>query len=415
MLKGQEAFYGGAAAGGKSDALLMAALQYVDVPGYAAILFRRTYKDLALPGALMDRAAAWLAGTAATWDGAEKQWLFPTADPARPAVLAFGYLDTEQHKWRYQSAEFQFVGFDELTHFTEAQYTYLFSRLRRLKGATVPIRMRAASNPGGVGHDWVKQRFIVTDRPAERIFIRARLEDNPYVDEIEYDRALAHLDAVTRAQLRAGDWSVRPEGGKFRREWFRIVDEVPADMRLVRYWDLAATEPRAGIDPDWTAGVLMGLKEGIYWLLNVVRIRATARGVEDLIRQTALLDGPRVEIFMEQEGGASGKSVVDHYAREVLVGYAFRGDRPSGSKEIRATPMAAAAEVGNVRLASGPWIADFLDEIAMFPQPGVHDDQVDAASGAFARLAFGAPTLTVPAARMVGVPSSGGRGPARRW
>ena len=76
MLRHLEAFYGGAAGGGKSIALLMAALQYVDVPGYAAIIFRRSYADLSLPGALMDRAHEWLGSTDAVWHEQIKTWVF---------------------------------------------------------------------------------------------------------------------------------------------------------------------------------------------------------------------------------------------------------------------------------------------------------------------------------------------------
>jgi len=94
----------------------MAALQYVDVPGYAAILFRRTFRDLALPGALMDRAGEWLGGTDAHWDAQNATWRFPSG-----ATLSFGYLEHEQDKYRYQSAEFQFCGFDELAQFAESQ------------------------------------------------------------------------------------------------------------------------------------------------------------------------------------------------------------------------------------------------------------------------------------------------------
>ncbi|USK77743.1 terminase large subunit domain-containing protein [Peribacillus frigoritolerans] len=148
LLKDKEALYGGAAGGGKSDALLMAALQYVHVPDYAAILFRRTYKDLSMPGALMDRAHNWLDTTDAHWKEATKQWIFPSG-----ATLNFAYLATENDKYNYQGPEFQFVGFDELTQFEESQYRYLFSRLRRLQGSKVPIRARVSSNPGGRGHD----------------------------------------------------------------------------------------------------------------------------------------------------------------------------------------------------------------------------------------------------------------------
>lgn len=212
----------------------MAALKYVDVPGYAAILFRRTFADLSLPGALMDRAREWLANTAAKWNEQEHTWHFPSG-----ASITFGYLETENHKYRYQSAEFAFVGFDELTQFTETQYVYLFSRLRRLAGSDVPLRMRAASNPGGVGHEWVRTRFIDAKEPG-RVFVSAKLADNPYLDQEEYRASLMNLDPVTREQLLAGNWMVLPEGAMFRREHARIIDIAPANMeQWVRYWDKA--------------------------------------------------------------------------------------------------------------------------------------------------------------------------------
>jgi hypothetical protein len=124
-----EALYGGAAGGGKSDALLLSALEYVHEPGYAAILFRRTYTELALPEAIMARSHEWLAGTDAHWNGTDKQWRFPSG-----ATLSFGYLDGPRDHFRYQSAAFQFIGWDELTQFAEAPYRYLFSRCRRPMG-----------------------------------------------------------------------------------------------------------------------------------------------------------------------------------------------------------------------------------------------------------------------------------------
>ena len=232
----EEALYGGAAGGGKSDTLLMDALRFVEVPGYSALLLRRTYADLALPGALMDRAKTWLAGTDARWNETLFRFTFPSS-----ATLTFGYLQTSKDKYRYQGAEFQFVGFDELTQFPEEDYRYLFSRLRRpslvdeLTGrpldlsdeerrireelSRVPLRMRGATNPGGRGHPWVKRRFIdklpdpddVEDTPercAARVFIPAKLEDNPHVDRLSYERNLRALTTVERARLRDGDWNV---------------------------------------------------------------------------------------------------------------------------------------------------------------------------------------------------------------
>jgi predicted phage terminase large subunit-like protein len=379
-LPNREAFYGGAAGGGKSDALLTGALMYVTEPGYAGILFRRSYADLALPGALMDRAQEWLGGTDASWNGTEKTWTFPSG-----ATLTFGYLQTEKDKYRYQSAEFQYVGFDELTQFTLSQYRYLFSRLRRLKGSRIPIRMRSASNPGGEGHEWVKEHFLEEGPEKGRPFIPARLEDNPHLDVEEYERSLEELDPVTRAQLRHGDWEVSEQGTKFQRHWFEVVEDYPHDAPLARFWDLAATEPKPGKDPDWTAGAKLALKDGIWYVVDVQRDRTTPKGVQSLIKQTAQLDGKATRIGMEQEPGASGKSEIDRYRREILVGYDFKGYPPSGSKEVRANPVSSAAEAGNVKLVRGPWIEDYLDELAAFPQGG-HDDQVDATSGAFNML-----------------------------
>jgi hypothetical protein len=204
-LKELEALYGGAAGGGKSDALLADLLGYVDHPTYAGIAFRRTYKDLALPEALMDRAAQWLMPTAAQWADRDKRWTFPSG-----ATLSFGYLDSENDKYRYQSARFHRVAFDELTQFTEGQYTYLFSRIRRATDDGIPLAMRSATNPGGIGHDWVHERFIEpgdSDRP----FIPALLDDNPHIDQDAYRESLAKLDGTTRAQLEKGLW-VRESG-----------------------------------------------------------------------------------------------------------------------------------------------------------------------------------------------------------
>jgi hypothetical protein len=213
-------FYGGAAGGGKSDWLLMGALEHVDVPGYSAIIFRRTFTDLDLPGAIMDRSREWLANTPARWSEQKKKWMFPSG-----ASLQFAFMKDEGDEIRYQGAEFQYVGFDELTQFPERQYTYLFSRLRRpqpgkpfsVELSKVPLRMRAASNPGGVGHGWVKDRFqIQTGRPRDdgRHFVSARIADNPYLDAVSYRKGLSRLDETIRLQLEEGNWDVF-EGAAF--------------------------------------------------------------------------------------------------------------------------------------------------------------------------------------------------------
>jgi predicted phage terminase large subunit-like protein len=379
----REALYGGAAGGGKSSALLMAALQYAHLPGYAAIIFRRTFADLALPGAIMDRAKDWLVGRpGVSWDANEKRFTFACPGGGKSSV-SFGYLDVDKDRFRYQGAEFQFIGWDELTQFPEPSYRYLLSRLRRLEGSTVPLRVRAASNPGGEGHEWVRGRFLVEGPKRGRVFVPARLADNPHLDRAEYEKSLDELDPVTRAQLLAGDWDIVTKGPMFDRAWFGFVDEAPAGCRWIRYWDLAATEAKAGKDPDYTVGTKLGLKDGVFYVGSVVRLRATPKGVEDAIRATAEGDGKLVPVVIEQEPGSSGLHTIDHYQRKVLVGWSVAGDRKTGSKTELAKPLSSAAQAGNVKIVRSPWNTPWLDEIHAFPTEGVHDDQVDSASGAY--------------------------------
>lgn len=206
----RDLLYGGSAGGGKSDVLLMGALQHVHVPGYAALLIRRTFKDLNQPSAIMARAQDWLRGTPAVWSERDKRFTFPKSG----AIIQFGYLDHATDLNQYQGGEYQYVGVDELTQFPEQWPRYLFSRQRRPKEgplSKVPLRFRAGSNPGGIGHEWVYQRYVDPETASGR-FIPALLEDNPHLDREAYLESLSHLDEVTRMQLERGIW-VRSDGG----------------------------------------------------------------------------------------------------------------------------------------------------------------------------------------------------------
>lgn len=425
-LRQQEAFFGGAGGGGKSDALLMAALQYADVPGYSALILRRTYADLVLPGAIMDRANTWLRNTDARPKDGGITWLFPGG-----GRLTFGYLQRDADKYRYASAEFQYIAFDELTHFpSESTYTFLFSRMRkpqrrcldcgvpifqtvngwrhrpnnnavdghcfsplpdmealgeygpaRQDGMTlfdVPLRMRSASNPGGPGSEWVKGRFVdPATRAKASVFVPSLLTDNPSLSEEDYRASLEHLHPVDRERMLNGDWDVRDESGFFKREWFNVEPNPPAEQ-MVRHWDMAATADGG----DWTVGTLLSRRGSSTYVVDVVRAQVSSKGGEDLVRQTAQLDGVGTFITMEQEPGSSGVALIDHYSRNILADYAFEAIKATGSKIARATPMAGAAEKGWVYLKPAPWNAAWLNELTAFPD-GLHDDQVDSASGAF--------------------------------
>lgn len=372
----RDILYGGAAGGGKSVALLTAALQFVDQPNYAAILFRRTYADLALPEALMDLGFQWLTDTDAKWIEKTKTWHFPSG-----STLSFGYLDNENAKYRYQGSAFQFIGFDELTQFTESQYLYLFSRLRKDKTNPVPLRMRASANPGGRGHEWVKRRYILyKGDKSKRLFIPAGLSDNPYLDAESYVQSLQELDVTTREQLLNGDWSITEKGRLFSEEWFTYIDpeNLPEYFEeTVRAWDIAATEPQKGqSDPDYTVGVKIGRLSGKYYVLNVVRFRGTPNTVENKMREVAIADGITTTIVIEQDPGAAGKIVLEHYKKNVLAGFTVKDRRTTGDKETRAKPASGQAQAGNIIIVKAGWNWRFLEELVKFPY-GVHDDQVD--------------------------------------
>lgn len=387
----KEILYGGAAGGGKSAAQLMAALQFVDIPGYSAILFRKTYSDLSLPGALIDMSKEWLMPFVKTgevkWSEKDKRYSFPSG-----ATLNFGYLESDNDCYRYQGAEFQFIGMDEVTHISPTNYRYLFSRLRRTKDLLVPLRFRATANPGGQYGDYYYQRFFVEGKENGRIFVPAGLADNPYLDSEAYIESLNELDPVEREQLLNGNWEIRASGDMFSRHWFNIVpfDEVPPGARTVRFWDMASTDPstrkgrgRDKRQPDWTVGLKLTSHQGMYWIEDIVRVQRSPRDVEELIRVTAMNDGYGVAQRMEEEPGSSGAYTIDHFARGVLNGYDFAGIRSTGSKVERARQASAAAEGGKILISNRCRnITPFFDEADVFPY-GMKDDTIDALSGAF--------------------------------
>lgn len=172
------------------------------------------------------------------------------------------------------------------------------------------------------------------------------------------------------------------EGGMFKRDWVRYDSPLPANAVRCRYWDKAATHG----DGDWTVGCLMSVQDGRYCIEDIVRLQGSPYEVQQTIRATAERDGRDVIIRMEQEPGSSGVDVIDHYSRQVLQGFDFRPDKVTGNKELRAGPMAAAMECGNLWFLRAPWNRELESELLEFPL-GEHDDQVDACSGAFRTLA----------------------------
>ena len=442
-----EALYGGAAGGGKSDGLLAAATRWLHEPQFRALILRRTFPEL--KKSLFDRAQELYKGIdpGAKFNETDKEWKFSTG-----SKLYFGHAQYESDIEQYQGAAFQFVGFDELTHFTKKQYLYLFTRARSAYG--LPIRVRATANPGGEGHDWVLERWApwldrrpeykgprvgsgavlyflsghspddperlleggrdearsllaawdrlspddqaLTPRPHSRTFIAAKLTDNPALmrNDPGYADRIRVQDVVTRRQLLDGDWMVRALPGLlFRRAWCRLLDIAPQDvLQRVRFWDRAATEEGKGNDPDWTVGVRMSKPRSGGWCIeDVVRLRATPKVVEETIKRTAEMDAKidrSCEVRLSQDPGSAGKFEAAYYT-EALAKFIVRCIPETGDKVSRFQPFSAQAEAGNVTIVRGPWNEPYIQSLEAFPSKGVHDDDADATSGAFVALTDG--------------------------
>jgi len=411
--------YGGSAGGGKTYGLLLEALRHIHVKGFEGVIFRRTMEQVRTAGGLWDESQGLYPLFRATGREQQCDWRFPEGSKIR-----FEHLQHERDKLQYQGAQIAFMGFDELTHFSESQFFYMLSRNRSTCG--VRPYVRCTFNPDA--RSWVKRFFSPwVDRQSKApavsgevrwfvregdqivwvpsgtpdaksvTFVRSSIHDNRILMERDpgYLASLKAMAFVDRRRLLDGDWDVVEGGNMFRREWFGTpIDAIPHGLRLCRYWDLAASEAVEGRDPDYTVGVLMGRGAGgVFYVLDVQRSRSTPLGVEALVVQTAALDRATygyVATRMEQEPGSSGVNTISHYLR-LLAGYDFAGVSSSGSKVSRAKPLSAQVEAGNVRLRSGPWNLDFLNECSAFPPLSGHDDQVDGASGAFQELCNSVP------------------------
>jgi predicted phage terminase large subunit-like protein len=190
----------------------------------------------------------------------------------------------------------------------------------------------------------------------------------------------------------AGQQQQRPqprEGGLFKREWFATIEAIPAGTIWVRAWDLASTEEMGSNDPDWTVGCKFGYHPPTKTFIigHILRDRVDPGGVEQMIINTAMQDGKGVPIFIPQDPAQAGKMQVK-YLTQQLAGYNVKFEPATGSKSLRASPLAAQAKVGNVKLYRADWNEPFLEEITAFPTGG-HDDQVDASASGFTMFVGG--------------------------
>lgn len=339
-----EALYGGAAGGGKSDCALAEALRQVDIPHYRGLILRKTYPQLS---ELIDRSHEIYLPFCrdAVYKDTKRVWVFPSG-----AKIYFGSLAHEKDKYNYQGKRFDFIDFDELTQFTYDEYSYLFSR-NRSNGAGTRCYIRAQANPGGIGHGWVKERFItpappmttiwesfkiympdgtISERKRSRVFVpstvfdnRILLENNP-----EYLTRLASLPKKERAALLYGDWD--SFSGQVFTEWRNDPDgysdrvgthvispfRIPSDWKVIRGFDWGYSRPfSVGWYAEDNEGRLYRIRElygcngtpneGVRW--DASRIAREIRRIEqeDVNLAGRLIRGVADPAIYQKNGGES--------------------------------------------------------------------------------------------------------------
>lgn len=329
-----EVLYGGAAGGGKSDALVIEALRQVDIPHYKGLILRKTYPQLS---ELLEKSQRYYpqAFPKARYNDQKKTWTFPSG-----AKIVFGSLQHEKDKYNYQGKAFDFVAFDELTHFTFDEYIYLKSR-NRPNGPGTKVYMRNTANPGGVGHSWVKERFITAGEPMQtvwenavivfpdghserqwmsRTFVPSTVFDNQILlqNDPQYLARLASMPEKERNALLYGDWDtyegqffedfrIEPdmraanaagfsdsrEALKQQRRFVHVIEpfEIPAGWQIYRSFDWGYNKPFSigwwAVDYDGVVYRILELygckektaNEGVKWIPQ--RLFEEVRKIED--------------------------------------------------------------------------------------------------------------------------------------
>lgn len=339
-----EVLFGGAAGGGKSYGQLVDALLYaLQYPGSRQLVLRRTLPEL--ERSLVRASLALYPDSLYCYHAAAHSGRFDNG-----SLIDFGYCDLERDVYRYQSAEYDVIRFDELTHFTESMYLYLLSRLR---GANpFPKAVKSATNPGGVGHQWVKKRFIDIGPPdtvygfdgGSRLYLPARVQDNGFLMRADpgYVRRLENLPDREKKALLYGDWDLFE--GQYFSMWDRRV-HVVRPFAIPGHW-------RRYFTMDYGRDMLAG-----FWLAVDEHGRAV---VYREVYRPGLLAGEAAELVrsMTQE------NVSAHYAPPDL--WNRHGDTGRSTADIFAQHSIGLVRAQNDRVQGwydlAEWLRPFADE-----------------------------------------------------
>lgn len=316
-----ETLFGGAAGGGKSYGQLVDAFLFaLDYPKSKQIIFRRTFPDL--EKSLIRVSLELYPREVATYNSSKHTWAFKNG-----SIIDFSYIATENDVYQYQSAEYDVIRFDELTHFTEYMYTYMISRCRGANG--YPKHIKSSTNPGGIGHSWVKSRFIDIGQPntihecqltpeskktSSRIFIPSLVQDNMFLleNDPDYVDRLDNLPEKERKALKFGDWDIFD--GQFFSEFRRDIHvvepfEIPDTWRRFRTRDY-------GLDMCATYWIAMDWNMNAYvykelYESNLI-VSAAAKKINDMTTEDIYCDYAPPDLWNRNRD--TGKSTTDIFA-----------------------------------------------------------------------------------------------------
>ena len=423
--------YGGARGGGKSFALTLDAVRHIKRPRYRAVVVRREFVDLDGEGGLIEEAEHIYPALGGVQNRTAHRFAWKNG-----ARVAFRHMQDDRALGKVQGQQFDRVLPDEVPQLPERYFWALLQCARSGPSGVVP-RVRMGANPPGDRDHWLVQFvepylshdgyprpemsgvvrwFRNTDAGVEWVkegtkhamsfsFIPARVDDNTALMERDpaYVTKLENLVSWERDRMLHGNWYAVPLSGMFSREQFKTIDDRPAGIRWLRYWDQAATEPSAkNRDPDYCAGALVGIWEerNALVIADMRRFRVSPGEKRQRMKNTAAADGHSVRIVIEQEPAASGKEVGHRYVTEDLRGYDVSLDRPGANKETRAGPWLAWVEVSRCYVVRGTWNREFFNEVEGWPKG--KNDQIDAVSGGFAALTRPVLNTTVSAGSATG-------------
>lgn len=427
-----ECTLGGPSGGGKTVALLISSLGpsrdgtlYIDNPAYVGVIIRREATQLEKSG-LINAANEWYTkfDPKVVYNSQLKKFTFSSG-----AQIWFRGCETDDDAFKFKGyTKLHFVGFEELTQFTEHQFDLITTRLRDLSG-TIPLRIRATTNPGDINEEWVLERYkawlydkCITplDTKIKCTFAQRLYR---YVDESHPDLPLVIStkkpvginlhdtfsfietgskdilkdnvqnlgkisDPVLRAQLLQGIWGLKGGAGMyFSEDDLKQVDAKPRVASRIRYWDKACS----GKSGDWLAGVLLArTPEDKFVIEDVVLIKPEVHTVKSTILNTAKTDGKLVTIAIEQEGGSAGKEISFDYKTllekdgyQVIIDIKT-SNKATSSKVSRAALLSPIMKEGRIAVLAGhhAWKNEFIKQLVNFPSKGVHDDAVDALTSA---------------------------------